>query len=266
MKKNVLIIFGISTGISVILWVASVLKMIHIPDVVLLIQLTAHFLVSLILYSFFILILPKYLTFSFVKRNTLNQVIIYGLTSLIISIAHCFIYYFIYNDDVPARKDSFKIFLITFIFQNVIFIPIVLITNKQKFLSTLPVLEPSKKTLLKENKDIIHIEAQQSKEKVSFIAKELLFIKSSDNYSEFYFLKDNTVTRKVIRLTLKSIEEQLACDYIIRSHKSYIINLKQDIKIKGNANGTKIFTENFSIPVSRSKRNTILEAYERIYT
>ncbi len=266
MKKIILIIFGFSLGIPLVLWMASIVDILHIPDEILLIQLITHFLITSILYSFFILILPRYLTYNIVKRNTLNQVIVSSLISLFVSITHSIIYDFIYTNAVSFDQESFKAFVITFLFQNIIFIPIIILNNKLKLFPSLHSFSFPKENILKKYEDIISIEGQQSKEKVSFLANELLFIKSSDNYSEFYFMKDNEVKRKVIRLTLKSIEEQVDhILYITRSHKSYIVNLKQDIKITGNANDTKIFIENFSIPVSRSKRNTILETYERIH-
>ncbi len=259
-------IIGVSLGISVILWVASILAIVTIPKSILFIQLTTHFLVTIILYSFFIFILFNYLKLNFVNRETTNQVILYCIISLMVSTLHSVIYHFIYSDTAPSNMGSFRIFAITFLFQNVFFIPILFIHKKRKPFSGLNTPNSFKRSLPEENKDVIDIVGVLPKEKIIFSANDLLFIKSSDNYSEFHFTDTKGIKRKILRLTLKSIEEQLKCDYIIRSHKSYIVNLKQDIIIKGNANDTKILIQDFTIPVSRSRRNAILELYAKYYS
>lgn len=265
MQKNALIILGFSVGITSILWVASILKIIQIPDGIVAIQLTAHLLINLILYLLFISILPKYLTFNFVKKQAVNQAVIYGSMSLIVAIAQSFTFYLIYSDVTALHENSIKVFFIIFIPQIIVFIYFIFLNDRQKLLPGLYSIGPTLKNISVETKETLHIKGQKSKEKLVFLAEELLFIKSSDNYSEFYLFKDQVVNRKMIRLTLKNTEEQLTnYPYIVRSHKSYIVNLKQDIRIQGNANDTKIFLNNFTIPVSRSKRKNILTVYEDI--
>ena len=64
----------------------------------------------------------------------------------------------------------------------------------------------------------------------------------------------------MLRTTLKNIETQLApFDYIVRCHKSYIIRLREELNLVGNAKGKFFESPDFSlrIPVSRSKHEVV---------
>lgn len=58
------------------------------------------------------------------------------------------------------------------------------------------------------------------------VAKEnLLYIESADNYICIWYQKGETLKKKLMRITMKEISEQLADTNIVRCHRSYIINL-----------------------------------------
>ncbi|MEH6679869.1 MAG: LytTR family DNA-binding domain-containing protein [Sediminicola sp.] len=82
----------------------------------------------------------------------------------------------------------------------------------------------------------------------------LLYAKAERNYVEF-FLKGETVVEKVLkRISIKSLEAQLHCfPIIVKTHRSYLVNLAFVQKVGGNAQGYKIsLTESgHAVPVSR---------------
>lgn len=89
---------------------------------------------------------------------------------------------------------------------------------------------PGRLSLVSENeKDILTIDPAA-----------LLYIESADNYSEVVFLENQNVRKQLIRASLKRLESQISFPFIIRCHRSYIVNLKQVEEIKGNAQGYKI--------------------------
>ena len=58
------------------------------------------------------------------------------------------------------------------------------------------------------------------------VAKEnLLYIESADNYICIWYLKGETLKKKLMRITMKDICEQLADTNIVRCHRSYMVNL-----------------------------------------
>ena len=58
------------------------------------------------------------------------------------------------------------------------------------------------------------------------VAKEnLLYIESADNYICIWYQKGEVLKKKLLRITMKEISEQLADTSIVRCHRSYLINL-----------------------------------------
>ncbi|WP_340077451.1 LytTR family DNA-binding domain-containing protein [Leptobacterium sp. I13] len=95
--------------------------------------------------------------------------------------------------------------------------------------------------------------------------KDLLFIKSEDNYSCIYYLKNNNIERKLFRGSLSSFEKQLSFP-LIRVHRSFIINLMNVFKIKGNSQGYKVEMDllNMEVPISRKYTANFLTAIEKL--
>ena len=58
------------------------------------------------------------------------------------------------------------------------------------------------------------------------VAKEnLLYIESADNYICIWYQKGDLLKKKLMRITMKEISEQLADTNIVRCHRSYMVNL-----------------------------------------
>ncbi len=100
---------------------------------------------------------------------------------------------------------------------------------------------------------IITLVAENERDSVSFKASALLFIESADNYSEIVFLKNNTVQKELIRSSLSRLENQLSVDFVVRCHRSYLVNLHKVVSVSGNAQGYKFHLDGWQepIPVAR---------------
>lgn len=58
------------------------------------------------------------------------------------------------------------------------------------------------------------------------VAKEnLLYIESADNYICIWYIKNDTLKKQLMRITMRDISEQLADTNIVRCHRSYMVNL-----------------------------------------
>jgi hypothetical protein len=109
--------------------------------------------------------------------------------------------------------------------------------------------------------------AENEKDKIELKPEELLFIESADNYSNIVFCRNNKVNKQLLRGSLKRIESQITFPFIVRCHRSYIVNLKMINHIKGNAQGYRIEFKselNDSIPVSRNYSKALFERLESL--
>jgi DNA-binding LytR/AlgR family response regulator len=83
---------------------------------------------------------------------------------------------------------------------------------------------------------------------------EIALIKSADNYVEIVFLETNNFKKKLLRNTLKHIEQQLKPhSNFIRCHRICIVNTKYIEKLTKNYNNHWIIIKGYDeqIPVSR---------------
>lgn len=100
---------------------------------------------------------------------------------------------------------------------------------------------------------IIRIKSD-TKEELEINLKNLVFIEAQENYSNIVWIDNDNLHEKLLRVTLKHIENQIHDSHIIRCHRSFIINTNFKFTIQGNSNGYKLHSKYFknSIPISRS--------------
>ena len=94
--------------------------------------------------------------------------------------------------------------------------------------------------------------------------KDLIYIESEGNYIKVTYLHDGNVQQKMIRNTLKQIEQMvLSFNHIIRCHRAFLVNTHQVIKIDGNARGYYLTLRNCSqeVPVSRAYTTLIKQMF-----
>jgi len=116
-------------------------------------------------------------------------------------------------------------------------------------------------------KDYVFIQGEGEREEIQFQRDKLLFLKSSGNYVEIYFLDGEVQSRRVIRATLKSIASRfVGHPEFFRCHKQYLVNLKQVKHVSGNAQGLKLHLKGSEtkIPVSRTLTTKVREKIDRL--
>jgi len=110
------------------------------------------------------------------------------------------------------------------------------------------------------------LRAENEKVALSIDPQSLLYVKSDANYVEVFYLNNQKIKKELIRIQLKSIEEQIPQTNFFRCHKRYLVNLKHIIKVKGNARNLVLVLDycNEEIPVSRSKSEKLQELIQSI--
>jgi DNA-binding LytR/AlgR family response regulator len=100
----------------------------------------------------------------------------------------------------------------------------------------------------------IELSSDNDSNNIKILLSELVFIKSADNYVEVGFLDGGEFKKKMIRNTLKNIEQQLKeFNNFIRTHRSSIVNMKYILKLNKNFNTYWLTLDETkeTIPVSR---------------
>jgi len=86
---------------------------------------------------------------------------------------------------------------------------------------------------------------------------EILYCKSDGSYTTV-FLKDNE--NHIVSKSIKHFEEILPRKSFLRIHKSFIVNLREIKEFLKHGNGEVVLSNDKIIPVSRTQRQTVLDA------
>lgn len=101
----------------------------------------------------------------------------------------------------------------------------------------------------------ILIEGQVKSEKFEIKVEEFLFAKASGNYIDIYLNQEQSIKKLTKRISLTAFMNFFqSTKNIIRTHKSYVVNILKIQSIKGNKAGLFLDLHNFkenSVPVSR---------------
>lgn len=75
-------------------------------------------------------------------------------------------------------------------------------------------------------KNLMVFKDEYGKIKFSVLFKDLLFLESTDNYVSVFYILNNKVQRKLLRNTLKNIEQMITENAVVRCHRSYMVNIE----------------------------------------
>ncbi|WP_304518177.1 LytR/AlgR family response regulator transcription factor, partial [Cecembia rubra] len=100
---------------------------------------------------------------------------------------------------------------------------------------------------------MVTIPSQYRQEDLQLHLDDLLWICSADNYVEVYFKQKGQLKKTLVRNNLAALEEELSTMGLLRTHRSFIANLKLVSHIEGNAQGYQLIFEGLKevVPVSR---------------
>jgi hypothetical protein len=95
---------------------------------------------------------------------------------------------------------------------------------------------------------------------------DFIYAVAIDNYTELFWKDESKVSVKLLRATLKNIESQFPNQYILRCHRSFIVNIREINSISGNTNGYRLHLKHTDtiIPVSRGKGKEIITHIQQI--
>ncbi len=102
------------------------------------------------------------------------------------------------------------------------------------------------------------------KARISLKRNNLLYLGANDNYVNIYYLDNDTVGYTMLRNNLKSLEETITSNTIVRCHRSYMVNLQNVKMINYEKDGLYItFNTNAvsKIPISKSYAEEVMKRF-----
>jgi len=106
-----------------------------------------------------------------------------------------------------------------------------------------------------QNNTTVTIETEVKSEKFAFEIATFIYAKAEGNYAEIFLKKEDSVQKLIKRIPIKNLETQLAAfPFIIKTHRSVVLNLNHIENVTGNAQGYKVKLKDCSdtVPVSRN--------------
>ena len=106
-----------------------------------------------------------------------------------------------------------------------------------------------------QSNNIVSIITEVKSEKFSFDSNSFIYAKAEGNYAEIFLKKENECLKLTKRISLKNLEAQLCnFSYIIKTHRSFLLNVNYIENVSGNAQGYKVQLKNCTetVPVSRN--------------
>lgn len=266
MKWYLVLIFVILTGFILAIFQPFAYRLNSIDQLKVLFGFMA---VAFFCSSFVVVLLPKIFRNFYnpdnwtVKKGIFNSVLLLLLSGLC-----AFIYdYFILGMHSPKEywnREFFTILLIDlFAAITIGSIPLIItlfITqnkNLKKNLNQAVLLNKllSDKIKSEKNLDSTISFYGDTKDSITIKPEDLIYIEASGNYVDICYKEETVIKHKLLRSTIKQMEEILKPNNIfLRCHRAYIININQIVNINGNAQGYRLDIKDISvkIPVSRT--------------
>ncbi len=101
----------------------------------------------------------------------------------------------------------------------------------------------------------VPIETQVQMDRFDLVIDQFLYAKAEGNYVLLFMYTGNDLIQILKRITIKEFSKQLGTiEQIVRTHRSYIVNLSFLEQVKGNAQGYQLTLQHTDsiIPVSRN--------------
>lgn len=90
--------------------------------------------------------------------------------------------------------------------------------------------------------------------------EQIRYLAAADNYVQVFFVQNGTLKSKMLRATLRKMEDALApWPQFFRCHRTYLVNLDKVVQVSGNAQGYRLHLEALdeTVPVSRNLNEAI---------
>jgi hypothetical protein len=253
-KYNAKLIFFIPLGVFLFLWLFQPFEIAMLPSREKYYLMVGIALITFLALSIYLLFIPSLMPGKFSSAVwNIKKEILYNVWILFTILAG----YFFYAKWLVGMNLDFST-VIMFVLTAAIPITALIIVNHNKMLRTHVKLADEMNLKLKDNKrileKIVHFKSEYQKDSLSIKISSLLLIRSANNYIEVFWIDGDAVRNQMVRCSMTNAEETIKeYKFVLKCHRSYIVNINYIDRIEGNSLGYKLFIENvnFDIPVAK---------------
>lgn len=225
--------------------------------------------------EFILLGLSVFLTSQFIlrpllgiKRFKIYSLLLWGLMEMLLI---ALLFEFTYSPPFPTFQQSVTEYFITLKqIGFVVIVPYTLFlwyTQIQQKLSSYKEVQYNKvETNAGKGNELLIINGENNKVILAIKYPQLRYIKSAGNYLELFYLKGEILTKELVRMSFKELEEKIQDPNVIRIHRSYMINTAHISSLKKTKKGYALHIQNISdeiIPVSYGYKESFEEALNK---
>ncbi len=251
---NAKIVFFVSLVLGVFLYFFQPFDLYSFPPKQKIIFSLSIAVITFAVLAFNMLVLPSYFTKIFTQEKwTVWKEILWNLW-LITSISAAYVI-FLKIIHIPLIKG---VFVLKVILLSVIPISLLVVFNRNRLLrlNLYDAVEMNRKLLqkLRERRETVTLQSEYN-ETLTLEPDKIILVRAAGNYIEIFYDDNLKAVRKILRITLKRVQEILSkYSFIYRTHRSYLVNVNYITQAEGNSQGIqlKLNLIDFMVPVSRN--------------
>ena len=186
------------------------------------------------------------------KRKTLVSYFLKITTELILLATAIFMYYNILGNFHDWYFTSYIDFVFNVSVMSIIPVTIILLyTSNRKTQQAYQKLELKPKTSVSDK--FVSLKSSNGRDSISLTLNDLLFVEAEDNYISVSYIEKEKLKKQLLRTTMKEVEKNLNSEFILRCHRSFIVNMNKVEKIIKDGHQIKLFIPELSVPIVVSR-------------
>jgi predicted house-cleaning noncanonical NTP pyrophosphatase (MazG superfamily) len=254
LKHNSKIIFFISAGVLVFLMLFQPFDIGLLPKPDMYYLIIGFGVITFLTMSLYLLFIPSLFPKRYIsaKWNVKKEIFWNLWITFTILTA-----YFFYSKFLGVLKFDFNM-VIKLILTAIIPISALIIINQNRLFRSRAKLSDEINKKLKDHKliqdEIVNFISDYQKDSLAIKVSLLLFIRSANNYIEVFWKEGDIVKNQMVRCSMVYAEELLGeYKFIVKCHRSYIVNINYIDRFEGNLQGYKLYFEKIDFPIPVSK-------------
>lgn len=254
LKHNAIVVFLISVGVPVFLLLLQPFGFSLLPRQDKYYLIIGFGVITFIALSLHLLYIPSLFPKTFTSSGwNVKKEIFWNLWILFTILTG----YFFYTKILNVFKFDFNL-VIKLILTAIIPLTALIVINQNRMLrSRLKISDDINKKLkdhrLLEEK-IVYFSSDYQKDSLAIKVYQLLFIRSANNYIDIFWKEGDIVRNQMVRCSMAYAEDLLKeHKFIVKCHRSYMVNINHIDRFEGNLQGYKLYFEKLDNPIPVSK-------------
>jgi len=254
LKYNTKVIFFISIGIFVFLWLFQPFDIDSLDRKRKYYLIVGFAIITFLTLSVYLLLIPSLFPTKFSSAVwTIKKEIAWNLWILFTILVG----YFFFTNSLDAMKFNFYM-VIKMVLTAILPITVMIIINHNKMLRAHVKRAEELNRQLKEHKvnqeKVINFKSDYQKDSLAIKVNTLLFVRAADNYIEVFWKDGELIKNQMVRCSITMAEESVKeHKFVFKCHRSYMVNINYIERFEGNSQGYRLFFENVGFPIPVSK-------------